>query len=56
MLTVHANRREEVEGVGAGNICGAIGLKNTFTGDTIAGVNKAGGSGTASLSRNLSSP
>ena len=40
VLTVHANRREEVEGVGAGNICGAIGLKNTFTGDTIAGINK----------------
>ena len=40
VLTVHANRREEVEGVGAGNICGAIGLKNTFTGDTIAGVGK----------------
>ena len=40
VLTVHANRREEVEGVEAGNICGAIGLKNTFTGDTIAGVNK----------------
>ena len=41
VLTVHANRREEVEGVGAGNICGAIGLKNTFTGDTIAAVGKA---------------
>ena len=40
VLTVHANRREEVEGVGAGNICGAIGLKNTFTGDTIAIANK----------------
>jgi elongation factor G len=40
VLTVHANRREEVDGVGAGNICGAIGLKNTFTGDTIAGINK----------------
>ena len=40
VLTVHANRREEVDGVGAGNICGAIGLKNTFTGDTIASVNK----------------
>ncbi len=40
VLTVHANRREEVEGVGAGNICGAIGLKNTFTGDTIAAVGK----------------
>ena len=40
VLTVHANRREEVEGVGAGNICGALGLKNTFTGDTIAGVGK----------------
>ena len=40
VLTVHANRREEVEGVGAGNICGAIGLKNTFTGDTIAALGK----------------
>ena len=35
VLTVHANRREEVEEVTAGNICAAIGLKGTFTGDSI---------------------
>ncbi len=35
VLHMHANRREEVEEVGAGNICAAVGLKNTFTGDTI---------------------
>ncbi|MDP6495921.1 MAG: EF-Tu/IF-2/RF-3 family GTPase, partial [Dehalococcoidia bacterium] len=35
VLSMHANRREEVEIVSAGNIAAAIGLKNTFTGDTI---------------------
>ena len=35
VLQMHANRREEIEEVGAGNICAAVGLKNTFTGDTI---------------------
>jgi len=34
-LSMHANRREETEFVSAGNIAAAIGLKNTFTGDTI---------------------
>ena len=36
LLQMHANHREDLEGIGAGNICAAIGLKNTFTGDTIA--------------------
>ena len=35
LLLMHANHREELEDVTAGNICAAIGLKNTFTGDTI---------------------
>jgi elongation factor G len=38
LLLMHANRREELEEVTAGNICAAVGLKNTFTGDTICGL------------------
>tara|TARA_B100000315_G_scaffold137900_1_gene126967 strand:- start:111 stop:2198 length:2088 start_codon:yes stop_codon:yes gene_type:complete len=37
LLLMHANRREELEEVTAGSICAAVGLKNTFTGDTICG-------------------
>ncbi len=35
LLQMHANHREEIESVGAGNICAVIGLKNTFTGDSL---------------------
>ncbi len=35
LLHMHANHREELDQVSAGNICAAIGLKNTFTGDTL---------------------
>ena len=35
VLQMHANRRQELEAVGPGNICAAVGLKGTFTGDTI---------------------
>ncbi len=35
VLSMHANRREETEVTFAGNIAAAVGLKNTFTGDTI---------------------
>ena len=35
IVLMHANRREEVQEVHAGEIAAAIGLKNSFTGDTI---------------------
>ena len=35
LVKMHANKREEVESVEAGDIAAAIGLKDTFTGDTL---------------------
>ena len=35
LLKMHANHREEVQSVGAGDICAIIGLKGSFTGDTL---------------------
>ncbi len=35
LLRMHANRREEVSQVGSGDIVATVGLKNTFTGDTL---------------------
>ena len=35
LLLMHANRREELEEVSAGQICAAVGLKDTITGATI---------------------
>jgi elongation factor G len=35
LVQLHANHREEVESVSAGDIAAAVGLKNTFTGDTL---------------------
>ena len=40
LLLMHANHREEMESTSAGNICAAVGLKNTFTGDTICEATK----------------
>jgi elongation factor G len=41
LLHMHANHREELEAIQAGNICAAVGLKNTFTGDTICMADSA---------------
>ena len=35
LLLMHANQREEIPEVGAGGIAAAVGLKQTFTGDTL---------------------
>jgi elongation factor G len=35
LLQMHANHREEIATVSAGEIAAVIGLKNTFTGDTL---------------------
>jgi elongation factor G len=35
MVLMHANDREEIKEISAGNICAVIGLKNTYTGDTL---------------------
>ena len=40
LLRMHANRREEVEEVSAGGIAAALGLKSTFTGDTLCDPSK----------------
>jgi elongation factor G len=40
ILRMHANHREEVESVSAGEIAAAVGLKNTFTGDTLCDESK----------------
>ncbi|MBI5948720.1 MAG: elongation factor G [Chloroflexi bacterium] len=37
VLRMHANQREEVDAIYAGGIAAAVGLKKTFTGDTLCG-------------------
>ncbi|TMF51584.1 MAG: elongation factor G [Chloroflexi bacterium] len=39
LLRMHANHREDIEEIRAGDICAAVGLRNTFTGDTLSDVN-----------------
>ncbi|MBX6387532.1 MAG: elongation factor G [Frankia sp.] len=39
ILQMHANHREDREGVGAGQIVAVVGLKNTTTGDTLCDAN-----------------
>ena len=40
ILQMHANHREEMDSVSAGEIAAAVGLKNTFTGDTLCDESK----------------
>jgi len=40
ILEMHANTREEIKYVQAGDIAAVVGLKNTITGDTLCDVNK----------------
>jgi elongation factor G len=40
ILQMLANSREEIDSVGAGDIAAAVGLKNTFTGDTLCDESK----------------
>jgi elongation factor G len=38
ILRLHANKREEVKRVSAGDICAVVGLKNAVTGDTLVSI------------------
>ncbi len=38
IFRMHANHREEVEGIGCGGIGAILGLKKTFTGDTLCSI------------------
>jgi elongation factor G len=40
LLKMHANRREEAEEISSGEIIAAVGLKNTFTGDSLCDISK----------------
>ncbi len=40
ILRMHANRREDVDSISAGQIAATVGLKNTFTGDTLCEESK----------------
>ncbi|NOQ52294.1 MAG: elongation factor G [Desulfuromonadaceae bacterium] len=40
LLKMHANKREEIKQVYAGDIAAAVGLKHTTTGDTLCDINK----------------
>ncbi len=35
LIKMHANHREDIQAVSAGDICAAVGLKSTITGDTL---------------------
>ncbi len=41
LLKMHANKREEIQEIYSGDICAAVGLKNTLTGHTLCDESKA---------------
>ena len=41
LLLMHANKREEIDEVDTGCIAATLGLKNTFTGDTLCGAGQS---------------
>ena len=43
LVKMHANKREEIQEILAGDICAAVGLKTAGTGDTICADRRAGG-------------
>ena len=49
LLKMHANKREEIKEVYAGDIAAAVGLKNVTTGDTICDPEQAGRAGVDQL-------
>ena len=55
LLKMHANKREEITEILAGDICAAVGLKNLITGDTICIDKAPGRAGVDRLSRSRSS-
>ena len=40
LLRMHANKREEIESIEAGDIAACVGLKNVTTGDTLCNEDK----------------
>ncbi len=40
LLRMHANHREDIDEIRAGDICAVVGLRNTFTGDTLCDPHK----------------
>ena len=41
IVRMHADKREDIDKVGAGDIAAVVGLKNTFTGNTLADMSNA---------------
>lgn len=41
LLKMHADKREEIDGVGAGDIAAVVGVKDTITGDTLTSEKKS---------------